>query len=355
MKNAFLPLIALSLSFPTWAQTEVETYRPGVTIDGVCYSLPRTALRITIETEITTTYPGELHAYAFRFLRLKDVPTEKSSTYTIKNVKIEPYSLPDNKKMYNIRLKGRTSAPLVSLTHDGILLGINAEATEEKLLGELPKDIAAPTHADPKRYLDQETLAAGTPSKMAELIALQIQDLRESRKTLIKGEADNTPKDGQQLQLMLDELNLEASSLEELFKGYTTTSTHYSVFTYEPDLAEKQDTLCRFSPIFGVIDSDNLAGDPIFITCQPLEKLPPRETNEDTDKKKAKMETGVYYNVPAREAIAITYGDNTLCAEEYSMGQFGNVEILSNTLFDKKNTFKATFNQLTGSIKKISE
>lgn len=355
MKHSLYILSLLALPLAATAQTEVEAYRPGVTVDGVCYYLPRTALRITVETETETTSPGEYYAYAYRFLRLKDVPTQTIVRQQIKSIKVEPYSLPDSEKAYTIRLKGRTLAPLVRLTRDGILLSVNAEADELPALPNTPADRPAPRHADARRYLSQETLAAGSKTKMAELIATQIQDVRESRTTLIKGEADNTPKDGAQLKLMLDELEQEATALEELFTGYTTRATHYSVFTYEPAVADTSEVLFRFSPQLGVVDAENYAGAPVYIRLQSLEKLPPTTPNPDTDKKKAKMETGVYYNVPARESVVIDFEGQTLFSEEYSMGQFGNVEILSATLFDKKNTFQATFDQITGSVRHVSE
>jgi hypothetical protein len=37
------------------------------------------------------------------------------------------------------------------------------------------------------------------------------------------------------------------------------------------------------------------------------------------------------------------------------MGQFGNVEILSNVLFDKKTTTKVTFHQDNGGIQQLTD
>ena len=60
---------------------------------------------------------------------------------------------------------------------------------------------------NPRRYLTEEILAAGSTAKMAELTAREIYDLRENRSLLIKGQADFMPQDGQQLKLMLQQHN----------------------------------------------------------------------------------------------------------------------------------------------------
>ena len=347
--------LALAASTVAMAQTESSTYTPGVTLDGVNYYLPRTALRVVVEAERTNTYPGELHPYAYRYLMLTDVATQASTQWTIKRVSVEPYSVADTQRIYNVRLKGRTSAPLVSLSRDGILLSVNTEAAEAAPLQALPASTQEPRHDSPRRYLDKEILSAGSTAKMAQLVATQIEDLRDARRTVAKGEAENTPKDGEQLRLMLNELERETTALEEMFTGYTATTTHYFEFRHIPTQASGSDIIFRFSPTYGVLPADDLSGDPVYLQCQNIDQLPVRQTNEDTDKKKAKMEQGIYYCVPLREGVAITHQGTTLYSGEFSMAQFGNVEILSNLLFDKKNTFKATFDPITGAVRKISE
>ncbi len=48
------------------------------------------------------------------------------------------------------------------------------------------------------------------------------------------------------------------------------------------------------------------------------------------------MDKGVFYNVPAREAVTIFDGNGRqYFSTELSMGQFGNVEVLSDCMFDK--------------------
>lgn len=341
------------LPFAT-AQTEVSNFVPGSTLEGVNYFLPQTALRITVVCEKTLTTPGELNKYAFRYLRLNDVPTATSTAWSIKDVTIEPYGVPDKAKAYNVKVKSKTVAPLVSLTHDGLLLAINTEAAEESLPA-LPQSVPAPALPNPRQYMNQEILSAGSTAKMAELCAQEIYDIRDSRNALVRGEADNTPKDGQQLQLMLAQLDTQAQALESLFSGTRQTSTEVFSLVYLPTQETERDLLFRFSQISGVVDRDDLSGQPVYISVRNTGSLPQRQENPETDKKKAKLEKGIYYNVPAREAVSIFDLGKTYQQTECSMGQFGYTEILSDVLFDKKPTTRVTLFQDNGGLKKLEQ
>ena len=190
---------------------------------------------------------------------------------------------------------------------------------------------------------------------MAELCAQEIYDIRDSKNSLVRGEADNTPKDGAQLKLMLDQLDKQASVLESLFSGTKQTDTEVFSFFYDPQQETNRDILFRFSGKLGVLDADNLAGEPVIASVKAMEAIPTAVPNEETAKKRAKMEHGVYYNIPVRTKIKVTYGGQEFVSMETPMAQFGIVEILSNTLFDKKTTTQVTFFQETGGTKDIME
>lgn len=344
----------LSISLSATAQTEVEPFVPGSTLEGVCYYLPRTAFRVTVIAEKTTTRPGDFYKYADRYLRLKNVPTEESIKWTLKSVTLEPYGKPDKSKAYSIKLKGKTVAPLVGLSRDGLLLSINCDA-QESFLPDLPKPEKGQAPENPRTYMTQEMLAAGSSAKMAELCAQEIYDIRDSKNALIRGEADNTPKDGAQLKLMLDQLDKQAAVLESLFSGTSQTDTEVFSLFYDPQQESDRDVLFRFSQKLGVLDADNLAGEPVIATLKALETIPTAVASEETAKKRAKMEQGVYYNIPVRTKVTVKYDDQEFVNMETSMAQFGIVEVLSNTLFDKKTTTQVTFFQTTGGTKDVME
>ena len=334
------------------AQTDVTNFVPGSTLEGVSYFLPKTAFRITIISEKTVTKPGDFYKYANHYLRLPNVPAEESVSWAIKSIRLEPFGVPDKEKAYSIKIKSKTVAPLVGLSSDGILLSINTEA-EEEFLPDLPDAVPAVMPEDPRSYMTQEMLAAGSTAKMAELCAEEIYDLRDSRNALIKGEADNTPKDGAQLQLMLGQLDKQISALESMFKGTQLVSTEVTSFNFLPNQETDKEILFRFSQKLGVVEDDDLAGAPVYVSVKCMESLPKTVMDEDTAKKKAKMEKGVFYNIPARTKVSIFNNQQEFYTTELPMGQFGVVEILSNMLFDKQATTKVTFFQTTGGTKDI--
>lgn len=340
------------LTLAATAQTEVSAYRPGVTLDGVTYFMPRTAFRFVVTAEKSVYTPGDFNKYADRFLRLKSVESEGHTHWTIKSITMDPYGVPDPKKAYSIRLAKRTVAPNVTLSEDGLLLAINTEGSEETL-SPVPARVPAAERPNPRDYMSQEILTAGSTIKMAELTAQEIYDIRESRNALIRGEADNTPKDGAQLKLMLDQLQLQETALTQLFKGTVDQSTEVFTLTFVPDEETDKTVLFRFSQKLGLVDSDDLAGEPVYISVKDLHTAPAPVEDEKTQKKKQKMEAGIYYNVPSRASIRIFDNKQTYCKKDINMGQFGNTEILSNVLFDKNATTEVTFFQNNGGIEQI--
>lgn len=351
-KKTLFAACLTGLAVTAGAQTEVAPYQPGVTPDGVTYYLPRTAFRVVATAEKTVYTPGEFNKYADRYLRLKGIEEEPYTCWTLKTLSVEPYGVPDKDKLYTIRLKNRTIAPLVDLTEEGILLSINTEG-EEEVLPPLPQRTQPAKRLNPRDFMNQEMLATGTTAKMAELVAQEIYEIRESRNALVRGEADNTPKDGAQLKLMLDQLNVQETALLQLFKGVTETTTEVFELHFDPSAEMEKEVLFRFSKKLGWVDKDDLSGAPIYLSIQNQQALPEPVEDEKTAKKKAKMETGVFFNVPGRATICLSDAERTLFKGDYTLAQFGHVEVLSELLFNKKTDTRVTFYNTTGGVRHI--
>lgn len=349
-------IILLAVASESVAQTEVAPFRPGVTLDGVNYFLPKTILRVVVVADKAETLPGEFAAYADRYLRLPSVPTAPSTEWTIKEVNIQALGAPDSTKAFNVKLRSKTSAPLVRLTDNGLLLSVNTDAEAEPEPAPARR-VAAPKPVNGRDFMTHEILSAGSTAKMAQLTAEEIYDLRDSRGALIRGEADNTPKDGAQLKLMLDNLDAQAAALEALFKGQTLTSTEVQAIDFEPSGSTEQlgrrQLLCRFSRRLGLVDADDLSGQPIWITIKPLGNLPATADNADTAKKKAKIEQGLWVNQPARVQVIIEFEGEQLTSAEVPVCQLGTTEVLSDALFNKKLDTRVTLYQHTGSVKAV--
>ena len=353
--SKFLALALGSLSLlPLCAQTHVAPYRPGLTPEGITYFLPKTSVRIVLEVEHTHTQPGEFARYAERYLRLKDVATQPTDKWTITNAHLETYGQPDQKQAYTIRLNSKSAAPLVGLTDDGRLLSVNAERRDTTHLTQPtnPRIVSCPA-VNAGEYKTQDILAAGSTLKMAELAAAEIFDIRENRGLLAKGQADFMPKDGEQLKLMLKSLDKQEQDFLSLFTGTTTKDVRTLVLDITPNSDTDASLLFRFSQFNGLVDKDDMAGEPYYLTIKSLQNLPAKETPADSKKKK-EIQEDLRYIVPGRAHIIIhdRHG-NILTSLTTALAQLGYIEHLGGALFNKRFTTRVFLSPTTGAILKI--
>lgn len=350
MLRTILSLAALA-TLPLAAQTEVETYQPGLTPNGITYFLPKTAVRFVVKATRTTHHPGQYAKYAERFFGITDAPMTEYDVWALDEITPVVYGLPDETQAYTIALNPKTSAPLVTLTPDGLLLAVNAETT---LPAPLPTASIEPVKSDNLKvsdYLTPDILRAGNVGKKAELTAEEIYDIRENRSLLSKGQADFNPTDGDQMRLMMEQLDKSETALMSLFTG-TTTSTHYTYISdFVPNAVCTGAPFFRFSKHLGLVDNEDLSGEPYFLTLQNETTLP---TVVDDPKAKSKKEANdLRYRVPGRGRIIINNTRENVTEFTLPIAQFGKIEHLGGDLFNKKYTTHVTLNAVTGNIEKI--
>lgn len=334
------------------AQTEVTLYRPGITSEGITYYLPATELVVTVQATRTDYFPGDFAAYASPLLRLNNVTGERRTEWRIDSVSLATVGVPDSARVFSIKLRRNTPAPLASLTANGILLSVNAQVPEPAALSPLPKPT---THTDSlaaRDYLTETILASGSTQRMAQLTADEIYDIRESRSSLSKGQADFMPKDGQQLSTMLQSLNRQEQALLQLFKGTERTTTQSYRYRLLPrTLGSGKMVALRFSRWLGPLEADNLAGEPIYVQIEPAASLPAASSPDP--KQKAKEMEDLRYVVPAMMNVSIVYKGRPLLSAQLPMAQFGYVEHLGNELLNKKMGTRVFLSPTTGALTKL--
>ena len=345
-------IYSLLFSVSATAQTTVSAYRPGATPEGAVYYLPRTALRISVLVERTAYEPGDFASYAQRYLRLPNVSLESSVRHRVVSIAQTAIGQADKEKVYAVKFDAKTVAANVSLTDDGRLLSINAEPTAEAQPKTFtPAQKAAPLN--PRQYMNEEILAAGSTAKMAELTSREIYDLRENRSLLIKGQADFMPKDGEQLKLMLAQLETQEQALRSLFEGVTTCDTTEYILTFVPEKPVSREVLFRLSEELGMVDADDLSGEPFYITIKDISALPPTDQEAAAKTKKKVYESGIYVNIPGRMRSTIHQGIDQIAKAEFPAAQFGNVELLSAELFNKRYTTQLWISPITGAVERL--
>ncbi|MCQ2239304.1 MAG: DUF4831 family protein [Bacteroidaceae bacterium] len=346
-KLMFCALLATSLT--AMAQTEVSPYTPGVNAEGVTYMLPRTLIKVDVLVEGEHYTPGEYAKYAERYLRLPNVQTDQLDTYTIKDLHLDVLGKPDTTKVFTVKLKDKTIAPMVKLSESGLLLAINAPASEYETFKGFEESKSGKMY-NSRDFMTEEILMAGSTAKTAELCAQEIYNIRESKNSLNRGQADFMPTDGKQMEIMVNNLNEQEAALMQMFTGYTLKETKAYTFYIDPSADIKKQILFRFSQRLGLVDKDDLSGTPIYFDVTDQHTVPSEPVIVD---KKPKKLTGVQYTLPSKAKVAIYDAKNKMLDAEIAVAQFGNVETLDSSLFNKKLTTKITFFDVTGGIKSI--
>lgn len=346
MKKNVFALSLLACTAPIAAQ-DISPYLPGED-EGIVYFLPKTMLEVNVIATRITYHPGELCQYANQYLRMNNVSPEPETYWEIKQIEVRSAGVPDSTKAYLVKLKDKSSMSNVELTEEGLIEAINTSAPEKmpmEYVLEKPQK-----HENPRRYMTEDILLAGSSAKMADLTAKEIYNIRESKNLILRGQADAMPKDGASLQLVIDNLDTQEKALTQLFTG--TTDREDKVFTAHivPQDGLTDKVALRFSRSLGVLPAEDLAGEPIYINLKSTVPLP---TVIEDNKKKKKLE-GAIYNIPGKGKVTVSYQGKTCFEAELPITQFGTTEVLVNDLFKKVNT-RVIFNPETGSILKIDK
>lgn len=351
----FLSILIFSLSTASiQAQQTVRMNAIKANDYGVVYALPKTSAVVTLKVKKTIYNRGEFYQFAQRYLSVEPI-TESRTEYTLEDVMITNRGIPDRENSFMVIFRSNSLAPYVMLTQDGLISTINAEPEMEKEPSfELPAPEPAPVN--PRRFLSEETLMAGSTAKQAELVSRQIFDLRRSRNDILTGEADNMPPDGEAYKVVMEQINNQEKALTEMFSGSTQTeyfTKEIVVVPTEKDIDRM--VIGRFSEKLGPVDADNLAGAPIYLTLKS--KTPKVETvlsGRDLQRLEKKLSEGVVYNIPGKAQLTLEFKNRTLKNQEMDVVQFGSQDVLTKRMFDNmKQPVKVIFYPNLGAVKQI--
>ena len=316
-------------------------------IEGSSYYLPKTALQFTVLVEKRVFKPGEFAEFADRYLKIGEAALDSKTSYRIVDMKMKAVGVADTSKFFNARISPKLTISKLYISDDGILQSVNTEPMpipEDRHF--VPSKKVKPLN--PREYMNETILAAGSKAKMAQLCAEEIYEIRNSRNELTRGTAETMPKDGEQLRLMLLSLDNQEKALRSLFEGNTSIDTSEVSITVSPDREVSRRLLFRFSDAFGMVDADDLAGEPYYISVSDLHQTP-EDTRTEKEKQKQKDETGLYVNVPGRAHITVEKNENICLEQDISYAQFGRLDNLAAILFNKKVNTSYKVSPITGS------
>lgn len=329
------------------AQTQVTEYSPAQTAEGVVYSLPSTAVTVDVKAIKTVYVPGEFAKYAERYLHVQGVKRMGETQWQVNQVEVYGQGVPDTLKTFVIKQKDKSSASNIQLTNKGVIAAIN---TLQQLDSDILPQSTTTNHArDGRKYMTSEMLEASSSAKIAELVAREIFDIRDSKNAIRRGQAESMPKDGASLRIVLDDLDAQEEALMQMFVGYVDTTVIYQRFAINPKTDVNKEVLFRFSSKEGFKEVDDLAGEPYYISIadKHTAQMP---TEKEASKRKI---NGVVYNIPSAAKVTLSTMTKVLFEGDIQMGQFGTIDMLNNSLFNKGMAPKVTFNTTSGALLRI--
>ena len=314
--------------------------------EGAPYYLPKTAFKFRILVQKTTFTPGEYAEYASRYLKQSDAVLEPKTSYKIIDLKMQPIGVPDASKHYIAKAGMKYNIQKIHVSDNGVLLSVNTDPApnnEEPLFTPARK----PAILNPRDYMSEDILAAGSKAKMAQLCAEEIYTIRNSRNDLTRGTAETMPKDGEQLKLMLASLNTQEKAHRQLFEGVTEVDTMEHVVMTMADMPTTGQLAFRFSEAFGITAVDDFSGSPYYISVADLHQTP-EDTRTEKEKIIQKEDPGLFINIPGKAHVVLFNANKTVKEMDVFYPQFGRVEALSASLFNKKVSTSYQLNQATG-------
>ena len=326
MKKCIWSIVLVALSQISTAQLVQEHEA------AVVYYMPKTELVVRLDYEIVEQTPGVFYQYAKRYLGAEEVITEASTQYNLLQVSSCTEAQADLERAYKVTAQKGLKNQSLTLTEDGRLLGYNiGGGIEDSPLR--PADSSPNLEEQAKLMpLLEEQFVAGSVAKMAEGAAKQIYRLRETRLNLLAGDMEHVPADGMAMQLVLDEINKQEQALVELFVGTRVVKHGSHTLRYLPEESVEKDVICRLSQHTGIVDKNDLSGEPIYLTVEATKQALRMQMLEEG---KVPTLSQLYYNLPGNAVIRIEHKGKVMNESEFPVAQWGVAVPFAAELFTK--------------------
>ncbi len=383
MKIKYLLPLLITFLFIGYSCTSVKVVHKSqldeIKDNSIYYSLPKTVLKVNVELTRSITVPGPFNRYADKYLGITNAIKTKNEEWSISNIEILSYPVPDNKNIYYIQSNKNSIAENIVLSNDGLLLAINKDIVVENqefntnsflVFGE--ESISFTEQSVKKNLIERvdttfktiETDTAvsriqvlkkfvegKTQEENAEEAANFIIRLRKRRFKLLAGmNAKNTS--GGALDIMIKELNKTEKEYIALFTGKTVTEKYNSSYEYSPTVNTTDGynlELFQFSKQKGIVEK----GDNVILTVNNygIDKINSYNVLENKDKE---IENGIVYRTPERAEIKVSINNKTLASKKLLIAQFGSLNALPSRILKCTNK-QIEFYKDYGSIKSIKE
>ncbi|TAJ15572.1 DUF4831 family protein [Marinilabiliaceae bacterium JC017] len=351
----FMGACASQTGVPSKVNVQSSTELTNSTKNALVYALPSTTVRVEVEAEKTISKVGPFYRYSQKYLNISNVVLDDKVEWVLKSVKVYTVGVPDQNKWFKVNFEGNNVAPLLSLTEEGVLAGVNMPIgpkqvttlrTEDQEKGPELADVTF----DAVPMLEKQLVKTSTAA-MAEEAANFIYKVRKRRFKILASDYEHLPPDGQSYEVMVRELNNIEQNFLELFVGKKEKFQVIKTIDFLPDsMSTNNDVLFRFSSQQGILDKMDLSGTPVYIDIQvPDKKELPAGPSANP---KESTQQGLVYCMPAKATVKIIDRNKLLLEKEVLLGQYGQLISLPHNLLEQNNV-RIELDTATGALKGV--
>jgi hypothetical protein len=334
----------------------------GAFAGGVVYSLPRTGIRLQAEVSQEKFFHGPYYEYAQKYLGIKGAPSTDSENWTITGIKMETFGEPDPAEVHKA---SGPMASMLSLSEEGVLVGINCELKREKdkvYTSEFTQNIEVPRQLWPDLSMNSylvgkdSTKQSGDKFKTFEEKAAEaahdVLKLRKRKALALAAKYDKLPPDGEAYKVMVNELDRIIDEYTALFIGKSYKAKHSYTFEVVPDSKGSKGLVAfRFSSSTGVLPENNVSGKPIMLELEANADLARNGSQSATPAAGETSADGIFYRVPGFAVARVLNGTDVLAQARLPIAQFGVVAHLPDGLLNGE--YSIEFHPVTGAIQRI--
>ncbi|MEA3505807.1 MAG: DUF4831 family protein [Bacteroidota bacterium] len=384
MNRLFSILIILFLGVTiAEAQNTVTPVEATSSSDGIYYSLPQAVLKVHVKVKRTDYYAGPLASYADEYLGKFDVSESDYSEYSVVEISMDDYAIPDPEQYYYVQFKAEGSkdsrALLMSLNSAGILSSINNQPVA--INPEKGKTVAVNTQTDinkddlfdfvaisPQRkiidtsiriitvdtsHVEEISYSARfekkTLEEMAKEVAGKIEKILHDRYYISIGYQEVAYPAGT-MKYMDGQLKKRQEAYTDLFLGKKVTGYEEYTFTVIPKKSEEifSETICKFSKHSGVRSAASSLGKAINVVVTSLETTKKMAWHAESVMKAPKERKGIYYRIPEYANINVVFDNKEAFSDTRIIPQYGVVSFVPYA-----NDMEFEIHPKTGALKKV--
>ena len=331
---------------------------------GEVYSLPETGIRVTVEVEQVKFVHGPYYQYAEKYLGIPNAPSTDQENWTITNVSLDTYGEPDPNEVHTA---SGPYASALSLTEDGVLIGVNSDVTSVKkpvMSTVYTPDVQIPEEPWPDRSMhpflnEADSIPADqfTEKTLQQKALETANDITKIRKRKFKSLAlgyDKVLPDGEAYNTMVNQLDKLEKEYVGLFIGKSYHAKHTYVFNVVPDAKNgKNLVVFRFSSSEGVVPTSDLSGKPVMLELDRNSTLEKNNGQTVSQTAPETVSSGLYYRIPGNAEVRLLDGTRILLESHLTLAQFGKVAPIPEGLLD--GNYSIRLHPATGAIQRVLE